>query len=191
MLGNIESSRKAIVNRSERAIQRVYENEEVVNRFEKELTHYMVHIDIAALNEHQQLQLRHLLFMVNDLEKISDRCKNLAELSEMMLKENSMFSIGGYEDLQTISAKSSETLEDALSFWQHPDDPKLYRKVKKNGQMVDQLEEQIRDKHIRRLAQHRCQVEAGVLFLDAIGHLQRISSYALNLADYVKEEQDA
>lgn len=191
VLGNIESSRKAIVNRSERAIQRVYENEEVVNRFEKELTHYMVHIDIAALNEHQQLQLRHLLFMVNDLEKISDRCKNLAELSEMMLKENSMFSIGGYEDLQTISAKSSETLEDALSFWQHPDDPKLYRKVKKNGQMVDQLEEQIRDKHIRRLAQHRCQVEAGVLFLDAIGHLQRISSYALNLADYVKEEQDA
>ena len=73
----------------------------VVNRFERELTQYMVHIDIAALNEHQQLQLRHLLLMVNDLEKISDRCKDLAELSELMLKENSMFSIGGYEDLQT------------------------------------------------------------------------------------------
>lgn len=49
VLGNIESSRKAIVNRSEKAIHRVYENEAIVNRYERELTQYMVHIDIAAL----------------------------------------------------------------------------------------------------------------------------------------------
>ena len=189
VLGNIESSRKAIVNRSEKAIHRVYENEAIVNRYERELTQYMVHIDIAALNEHQQMQLRHLLLMVNDLEKISDRCKDLAELSELMLKENSMFSIGGYEDLQLISAQSSETLEEALSFWQDPQETQRYQKAVQSGRMVTQLEEQIRDRHIRRLAQQRCQVEAGVLFLDAIGHLQRISSYAVHLADYVREEQ--
>ena len=129
VLGNIESSRKAIVNRSEKAIHRVYENEAIVNRYERELTQYMVHIDIAALNEHQQMQLRHLLLMVNDLEKISDRCKDLAELSELMLKENSMFSIGGYEDLQLISAQSSETLEEALSFWQDPQETQRYQKA--------------------------------------------------------------
>ena len=172
VLGNIESSREAIVN-----------------RYERELTQYMVHIDIAALNEHQQMQLRHLLLMVNDLEKISDRCKDLAELSELMLKENTMFSIGGYEDLQLISAQSSETLEEALSFWQDPQEIQRYQKAVQSGRMVTQLEEQIRDRHIRRLAQQRCQVEAGVLFLDAIGHLQRISSYAVHLADYVREEQ--
>ena len=48
VLGNIESSRKAIVNRSEKAIHRVYENEAIVNRYQRELTQYMVHIDIAA-----------------------------------------------------------------------------------------------------------------------------------------------
>ena len=73
VLGNIESSRKAIVNRSEKAIHRVYENEAIVNRYERSLHSIWCTSTLRKLNEHQQMQLWHLLLAVNDLEKIPDR----------------------------------------------------------------------------------------------------------------------
>ena len=53
---------------------------------------------------------------------------------------------------------------------------------------MDELEESYRESHIKRLASGVCQTTAGVIFLDAIGNLERISDHALNVALYVKDE---
>lgn len=50
------------------------------------------------------------------------------------------------------------------------------------------METQLRDKHIRRLSQRKCKVESGVIFLDAISNLERISDYAMHIAEYAREE---
>ena len=39
---------------------------------------------------------------------------------------------------------------------------------------------------ITRLANGECNIEAGVIFLDAISNLERISDHADNIAGYVK-----
>ena len=58
-------------------------------------------------------------------------------------------------------------------------------------QSVDQLEEEMREKHIRRLSKGKCEPESGVIFLDIISNLERISDHAVNIADYVKAESEA
>ena len=58
-------------------------------------------------------------------------------------------------------------------------------------QSVDQLEEEMREKHIRRLSKGKCDPESGVIFLDIISNLERISDHAVNIADYVKAESEA
>ena len=61
VMKNVETSRKAFVDRNEKRIKEVFENEDLVNRFEKELTSYLIHIEASTLSDHQQLQQRHLL----------------------------------------------------------------------------------------------------------------------------------
>ena len=188
VIRNVESSRKAFVDRSSKRIQEVYANEELVNRYEKELTGFLVHIESATLSDHQQLQQRHLLYVISDLERISDRCRNLAELSEQMLKEESTFSIGGYEDLENLSRQCLSTLQAALNCWKETELERYYEQTKRSEQKVNEMENQLRDKHIRRLSMHKCEVSAGVIFLDAISYLERISDYAMNIANYAREE---
>ncbi len=48
------------------------------------------------------------------------------------------------------------------------------------------MPEDFREKHITRLANGECNIEAGVIFLDAISNLERISDHADNIAGYVK-----
>ena len=75
----------------------------------------------------------------------------------------------------------------------HPQ--RLYRFFARllNGDMdhLDQLEGEMREKHIRRLSKGKCDPESGVIFLDIISNLERISDHAVNVADYVKAEAAA
>lgn len=62
------------------------------------------------------------------------------------------------------------------------------RGVVKCEQEVDALEEELRERHIERLSDGRCQVDNGLVFLDAVSNLERISDHALNIAGYVRDE---
>ena len=188
VMKNVETSRKAFVDRNEKRIKEVFENEDLVNRFEKELTSYLIHIEASTLSDHQQLQQRHLLYVVSDLEHISDRCKNLAELSEQMMREDNNFSIGGYEDLENMCNQCLCTLKTAVNYLKDPKQNELYDQAVKSEELVNEMETQLRDKHIRRLSQRKCKVESGVIFLDAISNLERISDYAMHIAEYAREE---
>ena len=54
---------------------------------------------------------------------------------------------------------------------------------------VDKIEAKIREKHINRLSKASCKVESGVIFLDIINCLEKISDHAENIAKCVKNEQ--
>jgi phosphate:Na+ symporter len=56
--------------------------------------------------------------------------------------------------------------------------------------MVDNMEEELREKHIERLSSNLCKPEAGIVFLDIISNLERISDHANNIAGYVKDEME-
>ena len=63
------------------------------------------------------------------------------------------------------------------------------RKVSQLEDEVDNLEEELREKHIERLSSGKCKASTGVIFLDIISNLERISDHAYNLAGYVKNEK--
>ena len=54
--------------------------------------------------------------------------------------------------------------------------------------MVDNMEDELREKHIDRLSKGLCQTESGVIFLDIVSNLERISDHATNIAEYVTKE---
>ena len=68
------------------------------------------------------------------------------------------------------------------------EDAESIRKVIKFEDLVDNAEEDMRDKHIARLSNHECRASHGVIFLDLIGNLERVADHAYNIAGYVKDE---
>ena len=56
---------------------------------------------------------------------------------------------------------------------------------------IDELEEELRAQHIARLAQNQCSAAKGVLFLDMLSNMERISDHANNIVGYVADESEA
>ena len=122
-----------------------------------------------------------------DLERVGDHAENLAEAAQYLKEHGLTFSETGLEDLKEISSAAIGAVDHAVAARQDGGMEDI-RQVSKLEDRVDTLEEEMRDKHIERLSKNECNPSAGVVFLDILSNLERISDHAYNVAGYVKDE---
>lgn len=186
-LENVKRGMDAVISRNLEEMEEVYRTENTINNMEKMLTEYLIKIDNLSLTEHQKLVVNNLFYSISDIERIGDHAENLAESAEYLIGHELSFSETGVEDLQIIGSAVLKSFEYAIEARKNSD-MEAVRKVSRYEDEVDNLEEELREKHIGRLASGRCVPSAGVLFLDIISNLERISDHAYNLAGYIKNE---
>ncbi len=192
VMGNvaIKTARMAmqgLLEKDTKAIEYVFRKEEVINELEKVLTEYLVKVDNLSLSEEQHDKIKNLLYTVSDIERVGDHCENIVELAKKRVEMNLHFSDVGYEDLKQIISEVMISLEGCIEARESMDFNTV-RKVGRSEDEVDNLEDDLRDKHIIRLSQGKCDTESGLLFLDVISNLERISDHAYNIAGYVQSE---
>ena len=64
-------------------------------------------------------------------------------------------------------------------------DPQLATKVEPLEQVIDDLKEQLRTRHILRMQQGQCSIEAGFVWSDLLTDLERTSDHCSNIAGCV------
>lgn len=186
-MGNLERAVNALISGDETEIQAVYDVEKTIDKMEKLLTDYLIKVDNLSLNEHQKLVVANLFYSVSDIERVGDHSENLAELAQSMVNEGYHFSDTALEDLEAMSSVVMDAFRYAIDARKNGNMDAI-RKVGQLEDAVDNLEEELREKHIERLSSGKCKTSAGIVFLDIITNLERISDHAYNVAGYVKDE---
>ncbi|GKX29143.1 Na/Pi cotransporter [Vallitalea longa] len=184
---NAKLATSAILEKDANKIGRVFEVEKNINNMEKLITEYLIKISNSVINESQNEIVTNLFHTVNDIERVGDHAENIAELAKYFIDNDLTFSESANKELVDLSNRALETIVLAIKAREN-DDVDLVRKVEQNEDMVDELEDELREKHIRRLAQNICDSTTGVVFLDLISNYERISDHALNIAYYVRDE---
>lgn len=169
-------------------IQKVYENEKKINRYEKSIAAYLVKINNLSLNDMQHKTVKNLLYTINDLERVGDHAKNIAEFAETMKNDNLHFSDKVVSELGRMNEKVLQSLNASLEA-RKTGNADLIREVLKYEDEVDLIEQDIRERYISRLLDKECNIESGVLFMDIISNLERVSDHAFNIAGYLKDEK--
>ncbi len=186
-MDNVKRALDAILTGNLEEIEDVYKSEKTINNMEKMLTEYLIKVDNLSLTEKQKKVVNNLFYSVSDIERVGDHAENLAEQAEYKVKHNLDFSDTGMTDLKEISDSVVKSFHYAIDARQTGNMDSV-RKVSQYEDEVDNLEEELREKHIERLSSGKCEPSSGVVFLDIISNLERISDHAYNLAGYVKKE---
>ena len=186
-LNNIRLASEAIENRDPETIEKVYKNEKDIDRMEELLTGYLIKVNNLSLTERQKLLVNNLFYSITDIERVGDHCENLAEQAEYMAQHGISFSETGSCDLRAISEKAVKSFTHAVAARQTGDMDDV-RKVSQYEDEVDSLEEELREKHIERLSRNQCSAARGVIYLDILNNIERISDHANNIAGYVADE---
>lgn len=184
---NVKRALDAVFTGNLEEIQDVYKTEKMIDNMEKMLTEYLIKVDNLSLTERQKRVVNNLFYSVSDIERIGDHAENLAEQAEYMVDHKLDFTETGMEDLKSISNSVIGSFQNAIDARQTGNMDSV-RRVSQYEDDVDSQEEELREKHIERLSAGECEPSAGVVFLDIISNLERISDHAYNLAGYVKDE---
>ena len=184
---NINHSIDAVIRSDDSLADEVFETEKRVDFLEKELTEYLVKVNNLALNEQQHLLVNNLFHAIIDIERVSDHAENLAEIAKYKMEHNVEFTEDGTSELEDICRLVSESLEAAIDA-RATGRMELVRKVRRIEDQVDVMEEELRDKHIERLSNGQCSTNNGVVFLDILSNIERVSDHANNIVGCVMDE---
>lgn len=182
---SLDCSISAILEKSDEYVGKVFVKEETVNELQKIILNYLLKLSkTAALDEDSREAVDNLFNTVNDIERIGDHAKNIAELSQIMIDGDLEFSEQGKNQLEEIYNYVISAYSSALEAFKN-DDINLAYKVFRIEEKVDMMEKTCRASHMYRLNNNLCSIDNGVVFLDIITALERVSDHAVNIAKRV------
>lgn len=184
---NTKLSFEACLESDQDKVDEVFAQEKVIDHMAKSISDYLVRLSSLSLTETQHELVNHLFYTVSDIERIGDHAENLAELAKFKIDNDVRFSEFAYKELEGIMEYVTNSIVYALRARESMS-IEAVNKTKEYENLVDYVEKELREKHIERLSANLCQPRSGVVFLDILSNLERISDHADNIAGYVKSE---
>lgn len=184
---NLKLAEKVLANEYYDGIEEVLEKEQLINKVEREITEYLVRLSNEALSDEQHNEVNTLLYIINDIERVGDHVENVVELSQYKLENNLNFSQEAIDGLHEMFIKCEEVFTKSMEAFQFTNES-LAREVLVLEDEIDNLEKKNRAEHIERLNKMECQTEPGIIFLDGISNLERVSDHSVNIAMYVLDK---
>lgn len=177
----------AVRTGSQKRVDKAYQIEETMNKYESQMAEYLAKISSTSLNDHQRQVVGNLVYTVSDIERMSDHCDNIAEMAERMIQEKLTFSLEAMEGLEEIEGLALDSMKASILARQTEKIAYVQQTIQLEDE-VDDLEEELREKHIERLSRNQCSAARGVIYLDILSNIERISDHANNVAGYVADE---
>lgn len=162
----------------------VRKKEEKTDHYEDILGTYLVQLSTKQNSEADNLETAKLLKNIGDFERISDHAVNLIEAVEEMQGKGLAFTGDAEMEIGVISSAVDEILELSLSCFL-TNDPETACMVEPLEEVIDQLKEQMRTRHILRLQQGKCTIDAGFVWSDLLTDLERTADHCSNIAGCV------
>ena len=172
---------EALFDGDEKKVQEVFEREKLINQLQHGMNHYLVKLSNATLSAKEHGKVTKLFHTVSDIERVGDHAENIAELAESLIKQDVKFSEKALNELREITKVATECFSLALKSYEHQDEA-LASKALPLEEKVDVMEAKLRSRHMKRLAENTCNSLAGIIFLDTISNVERISDHATNIA---------
>jgi phosphate:Na+ symporter len=181
---NYNSGFEALLEGDEKLAKRVFNDEETVNKMQKELEVYLVKLSQKNISDDQHEKLNLMLGITGDIERISDLAENIAQLA-ITKRENGLSisenAVGELIDLHAKVFKSAEEMIEALKNY----DTDLAESILKREININSMEQELRAKHIERLNQGVCAPGSGILFVDVISNIERVADHIKQIGHFI------
>ena len=158
--------------------------ENQTDHYEDILGSYLVKLSAHQVSEDDNAEATMLLKVISDFERIGDHATNLVESAAELHEKSLTFSDAAKAELAVLVDAVTEIVDLSFAAFLKHDLDAAY-KVEPLEEVIDDLKEQMRTRHILRLQQGACSIETGFVWSDLLTGLERVSDHCSNLAGCV------
>lgn len=158
------------------AMDKINSEEETLDRFADRADHFMIGLSKVVEFEAQDRQVDMLLQTVPSFERVGDYGTNLVELAERLKNEDGCFSEMAKKELSIICGAVNEIIDITVQAFTN-DDNVAAATIEPLEETIDDMVMILKDRHTKRLKTGACSIGSGLVFMDALNHLERASDH--------------
>ena len=179
--GALKKAIDCVMEFDPKAAQEVRESEDKTDTYEDMLGTYLLKLGAEPLSDAASEEVTELLKLIGDFERIGDHAVNIIESAEEMHDKQLEFSRSAKYELSVMSAAVGEVMDLAVKAFAE-NDAQAASCVEPLEQVVDDLKDELRTRHILRMKKGECSIEAGFVWSDLLTNLERASDHCSNVA---------
>ena len=161
--------------------QKVIAEENNVDEYEDALGSYLVKLGQKDLYVHDSRDLSIILHCIGDFERISDHAVNIMESAKELHEKELRFSEKALEELKVISKAVVDIVSISYDVFENTNIESA-KKVEPLEEIIDELNQELKARHVRRLREGKCTIEQGFILSDITTSLERIADHCSNIA---------
>lgn len=180
-IGNVSSALELIFNYNEDKAEKIDKIELQIDKFEDKLGSYLVKLSGFELSDADSRMISTLLHTIGDFERIGDHATTILQAAREIKDKDIIFSDTAMVELNHIKSALNEIVSITLAAFVD-DNLEKAREVEPLEEVIDDLTDLIKTRHIKRLQSGECTIEHGFVLNDMLISFERISDHCSNVA---------
>ena len=156
-------------------------DEDCLDQFADRSDRFLIGLSKVVETEEDDRQVDMLLQVVPNFERVGDYAINLVELSQRLVAANSAFSDTAKRELEIIGGAVNEILNITVTAFTNNDNVAA-KAIEPLEETIDDMVMILRDRHTKRLKSGACNVDTGLVFMEALTYLERASDQCSSIA---------
>ncbi len=178
---NVEKASRVLLKYDPVLVSEINEDEAYIDQFTDRADHFLIGLSKAVETEWDDRQVDMLMQTVPSFERIGDYATNLVELAERLQSENTTLSDMAKRELSIICSAVNEILAITVDAF-YKGDNEAAKAIEPLEETIDDMVMILRDRHTKRLKSGACSISSGLVFMESLTHLERISDHCSSIA---------
>ncbi|NTW70931.1 MAG: Na/Pi cotransporter family protein [Eubacteriaceae bacterium] len=183
----INKSLSAFYKNSTEPFDEVNQDEETLNRIQKDVTSYIVDISKLVLIDQYSVMVPAFINAINNIERVGDHTVEYLRNITLKIDKKLPFSDVSINEIKNFEKILIEMIDITVKGISEKDNSNTER-IRALEEQLDNLYQTALKNHIKRLEKGVCNVEAGIIFVDLIAHLERMGDHIFKVYMIVMED---
>lgn len=177
---------ESVTNYTESVEAKIRKDEELTDKYEDMIGTYLIKLSSQKMSEEDSEKSAEILKLIGDFERIADHAVNVLESSIELRDKNLTLSEEAVKDYEVMKKALKDVVNMAMESYVSSDSDKAID-VEPLEQVIDNLKDTLRDRHIKRMQNGECSIAAGFVWSDLLTNMERVSDHCSNIAGCVIE----
>ncbi len=164
-------------------------DEDNLDRFADRSDRFLIGLSKVVETDADDNQVDMLLQVVPSFERVGDYGTNMVELSKRLREENTPFSDNAKKELALLCTAVHEILDITVEAFETNDNRKAHL-IEPLEETIDDMVLILRDRHTKRLKNGACSISSGLVFMEALTHLERAADHCSSIGVMMLARED-